>query len=116
MRVLVVDDLKDAARSMAMLVRHFGHAVDVAYDGYEAIAAVEGFRPDLVLLDLGLPGKTGYEVCAWIKMGAATKHIRVVAVSGFAEPKDRIRTAALGFEAHHAKPIDPAELERLLNT
>lgn len=111
-RVLVVDDNVDAAQSLAELVRLFGHEVDVVYDGPSALTSVAANRPDVVLCDLGLPGMDGYEVAKALR-AKLDGGIRLVAVSGYAQPEDIKKSIAAGFDAHLAKPPDPAHIERL---
>lgn len=112
----MVDDVEDSAHTLAAVVRHLGHQVETAFGGFQALAAVETFRPDFVLLDLAMPNINGYEVCVAIKRQPRTKHIRVIAVSAFDQTRDRLRSASVGFEQHLAKPIDPDELEKLLKS
>jgi PAS domain S-box-containing protein len=113
-RVLVVDDNADAAESLAELVRLFGHEVDVAHDGPSALASVVARRPDIVLCDLGLPGMDGYAVARALRARLDGK-VQLVAVSGYAQPEDVKRSAEAGFDAHIAKPPDPARIERLFS-
>jgi PAS domain S-box-containing protein len=112
-RVLVVDDNADAAESLAELAAFFGHSVEIALDGPAAVAKARASPPDLVLCDLGLPGMTGYEVARALR-AACGPGIQLVAVSGYAQPEDVRRAIEAGFDAHVAKPPDPAEIERLL--
>jgi len=113
-RVLVVDDSRDAAESLAELVELFGHVVDVAYDGASAIASARANRPDVILCDIGLPGMSGYEVARALR-AENMNGLRMVAVSGYAQPEDLRKAAEAGFDRHVAKPLDPEELERLLD-
>jgi PAS domain S-box-containing protein len=114
-RVLVVDDNADAAESLAQLVALFGHTVEVAYDGASAIAKAHSWHPGVVLCDIGLPGLSGYDVARALReeIGGA---VQLVALTGYAQPDDVKRAADAGFDAHVAKPADPAALERLLAT
>jgi PAS domain S-box-containing protein len=112
LRILVVDDNRDAADSIALLLGLGGHDCRVAYDGHEALAAWQDYRPDVVLLDIGLPGLDGYEVMKRVRAGGFTGH--AIAISGYGQPEDRLRTAAVGFDAHLVKPVDPHLLERTL--
>ena len=112
-RVLVVDDNRDAADSLAVLVRIDGHDVRVAYDGPAALAAAEGFRPDVVLLDLGMPGMDGYEVCRRLRRSPELAGVRVIAVTGWGQDSDRRRSAEAGFDHHLVKPADLDEIARL---
>jgi PAS domain S-box-containing protein len=113
-RVLVVDDNVDAAASLSDLVAHFGHTVDVVHDGAAAVARVREVHPDVVLCDIGLPGMDGYEVARTVRADSGLSDVRLVAVSGYAQAEDRERAARAGFDAHVAKPADPALIARLL--
>jgi PAS domain S-box-containing protein len=112
-RVLVVDDSRDAAESLAELVEMFGHVVDVAYDGPSALAKARANPPEVVLCDIGLPGMSGYDVARALRTGDVTG-MQIVAVSGYALPEDLRKAAEAGFDGHVAKPTDPGEIERLL--
>jgi PAS domain S-box-containing protein len=112
-RVLVVDDCRDAAESLAELVEIFGHMVEVAYDGPSAIAKARANPPDVILCDVGLPGMSGYDVARALR-AASMAGLQIVAVSGFAQPEDLRRAAEAGFDRHVAKPLDLDEIERLL--
>jgi CheY-like chemotaxis protein/anti-sigma regulatory factor (Ser/Thr protein kinase) len=111
-RVLVVDDNCDAADTLALWLEAHGHATRTVYGAEAALDAVDGFAPDVVLLDLGLPGMDGYEVARRIKRGHHS--MRVVALSGYGQARDKALSAAAGFDAHAVKPVDMAELDRLL--
>jgi PAS domain S-box-containing protein len=113
--VLVVDDNVDAAASLCDVVAHFGHSVEAVHDGRAAVAAARAHHPDVVLCDIGLPGMDGYEVARTIRAEPDLRDIRLVAVSGYAQPEDRARAARAGFDAHVAKPADPATIARLLS-
>ena len=93
-----------------------GHEVEIAYDGEEALRVAERFRPDVVLLDLGMPKLDGFAVCRGIRSAPWGKSMRLVAQSGWGKEEDRRRSAAAGFDHHMVKPIDPAALESLLRT
>lgn len=113
-RVLVVDDNRDAATSLAMLLELAGAQTEIAHDGVSAIEAAAAFRPDAVLLDIGLPGLDGYEVARRLRDDPAGKHMMLVAITGWGESEDRERSARAGFDAHMVKPVDHAALMRLL--
>jgi two-component system CheB/CheR fusion protein len=113
-RILVVDDNKDAADSMRMLLRLTGNEIRVANDGLEALEAAEQFRPDLVLLDIGLPKLNGYEVAERIRQQPWGRDIILVALTGWGQDEDRRRSQAAGFNLHLVKPVDPAVLGKLL--
>ncbi|HET8947354.1 MAG TPA: ATP-binding protein [Candidatus Polarisedimenticolia bacterium] len=114
--VLVVDDLKDGALSLARLLGHAGHDVHVAFDGDEALAAVEQWRPEVVLLDIGMPRLNGYDVCRRIRHQPWGRDLVMIAVTGWGQEHDRLRSEEAGFERHLVKPVDPAELLVLLDT
>ncbi len=112
-RVLVVDDNRDAAESLGELVRMLGHEVELAYDGPSALAQADRTHPDLVLCDIGLPGMDGYQVARELR-ARQDGDLRLVALSGYAQPEDVDRALEAGFDAHVAKPPDPEQLARLL--
>ncbi len=114
-RVLVVDDNRDAAESLAELVRMFGHEVEVAFDGTTALDKAAAVHPQVVLCDIGLPGMSGYEVAAALR-ALGRGDMRLLAVSGYAGPEDVQRALEAGFDGHVAKPFDIAHLELLLAT
>jgi len=93
LRILVVDDNRDSANSMAMLLEYDGHTTHTAYDGLEAVEAVDTFRPDVVLLDIGLPTLNGYEACRRIREQASDQTIRLIALTGWGQDEDRKKTA-----------------------
>jgi CheY-like chemotaxis protein/two-component sensor histidine kinase len=110
--VLVVDDNRDAADSLAFLVETFGHTAEVAYDGPSAIDKAHSHPPDIVLCDLGLPGMTGFDVARAIL--SKQKDIRIIAVTGHTRPEDRAQAAAAGFDGYVAKPPQPEAIRELL--
>jgi PAS domain S-box-containing protein len=112
-RVLVVDDNPDAAETLAELLKMVGHDVVVAHDGPSALALAKADPPDVVLCDIGLPGMDGYELARQLRAGGAHR-LRLVAVSGYAQPEDVARAIEAGFDAHVAKPLDPEELARVV--
>jgi two-component system CheB/CheR fusion protein len=113
-RIVVVDDNEDAADTLAMLLRVRGHEVAIARDGPSAITTVAEQHPEIVLLDLGLPGMTGYDVARHLRASNASD-LRIVAVSGYGQPEDIARAHAAGCDAHLAKPVDLDALARLLD-
>jgi PAS domain S-box-containing protein len=113
-RVLVVDDNRDGAESLAMLLGIWGHEVELAGDGGEALAAVCNRRPDVVLLDIGLPGMDGYQVAQRLRQLPGMGGTVLVALTGCGQDDDRRRAREAGFDAHMVKPVDPDQLERLL--
>jgi CheY-like chemotaxis protein len=113
-RVLVIDDNADAASLLSSLLQHIGHETRVALDGVEALRIVEGFAPDLVLCDIGLPGMDGFELVQRLRLIAACAAIPIVAISGYAGIADRERAMRAGFSDHFAKPFEAARLTELL--
>jgi CheY-like chemotaxis protein len=112
-RLLVVDDNVDLATSQASVLRRLGHEVEVAYNGEAALDKAREFHPEIVLLDLGLPGIDGYEVARRLR----AEHdggLKIVAQTGGGQEEDRRRTREAGFDAHLAKPVDMAALQQLL--
>jgi PAS domain S-box-containing protein len=112
--ILVVDDNRDAADSLCMLLRFLGHTPHVAHDGPSALAAVETHRPGIVLLDLGMPGMDGYEVARRIRQRRKSGDIALIALTGWGQEEDRRRTQAAGFDRHLVKPVDLNLLQSLL--
>ncbi|HVT35483.1 MAG TPA: ATP-binding protein [Nevskiaceae bacterium] len=114
LRVLVADDNRDSADSMAMLVSLFGHQPRTVYDGPAAVAAARDFKPDLILLDLAMPGLSGFEVLERVRRDEATRGSVVAAMTGYGGEQDRARTQAAGFDDHLVKPVAAADFARLL--
>ena len=116
-RVLVVDDNRDAADTLGAMLQMMGVDARVAYDGKAALEAVEGFRPAVVVLDLGMPGMDGYAVARAIRGRADLNDVRLVALTGWGQERDRASTRQAGFDYHLIKPVDldamQAVLERL---
>jgi PAS domain S-box-containing protein len=113
-RVLVVDDNLDAAESLGVLLQFLGANVKVVNDGPEALAVLDAFRPELVLLDIGMPGMDGYEVAARIRALPDQRGVTLIALTGWGQSEDRERSHAAGFDRHLVKPIDIDTLEALL--
>src|SRR5262245_14542340 len=114
LRVLVVEDGADAARSLATLLRLFGHQVEVARDGTSALEAARARRPDVVLLDIGLPGPDGWEVARRIRGWDAPTRPLPVAVTGYGSEADLRRSEEAGIDLHLTRPAEPDRLRRLL--
>jgi signal transduction histidine kinase len=113
-RVLVVDDDRDSAESMALVLGMMGHQARMAGDGPAALRTAEAFRPDVVLLDLGLPGMTGYEVAQHMREDPRLPGVTIIAVTGWGQDVDRSRSLAAGFDRHLVKPVDLAALRHLI--
>ena len=114
LKVLVVDDNADLVDMLATVVERAGHDVRKALDGRSAVSAALSYRPDVVLLDIGLPVIGGLEVARELRRRPETAHARLVALTGWGQAEDRRQTAAAGFDRHMTKPTDPKALERLL--
>jgi CheY-like chemotaxis protein len=113
-RVLVVDDNRDSADTLAALLEAWGHEVQTCYDGPSVLAAVARFRPNVVLLDIGLPKMNGYEVAAQLRNSGEGRSLILVAFTGYGQEEDRRRVREAGFDHHLVKPLEPAELEKIL--
>jgi CheY-like chemotaxis protein len=113
-RVLIVDDNVDAAESLGMLLAQNGHEVRTAHGGVQAVSLAKSFRPEIMILDLGMPEMDGYAVARAIREDPMLAHTRLIALSGYGQPEDRRRTTAAGFEAHLIKPVDPDKVNALL--
>jgi CheY-like chemotaxis protein/two-component sensor histidine kinase len=113
-RLLLVDDNEDAAMLLADSLRALGHHVEVAHDGPSALTVVEVFKPGVALLDLGLPVMDGFELGERLRADPGLQGLVLIAVTGYAQELDRRRSAASGFDAHMAKPIDVHELDKLI--
>ena len=112
-RILVVDDSVDSAETLGELLRIWGHDVRLAHDGPGAIAAAREYRPEVVLLDIGLPGMDGFAVAAELRKEGIGGRM-LVALTGYSEQQDRDRAQKAGFDHHLVKPIDPDTLQKLL--
>ena len=115
-RILVVDDNEDSTRSMALLQRRRGHETHTAFTGPEAVAAAAGFLPEVVLLDIGLPGMDGFEVARRLRAMPALAGIFLVAMSGYSSEEDRAKARAAGFDEYMVKPVDLDRLRELLRS
>jgi CheY-like chemotaxis protein len=115
LRVLVVEDNLDTVHSLARLLKDDGHEVQFAINGYVAVGIAKQFRPDVILLDLGLPGLNGFDVCSRIKAEPVLKDVRVIAVTAYAQEADRARSAAVGCEMHIVKPYNPDYLLQVVS-
>ena len=114
-RVLVVDDNADAARTLDALLRSLGHETRVAYGGAEALSMAVEFRPDIVLLDIGMPDVDGYEVARQLRNLENQPAFRIVAITGWGQEPDRQKSKEAGFDVHLVKPVDANELMQILS-
>jgi CheY-like chemotaxis protein len=113
-RILVVDDNKDSARSMAKLLQLRGNEVRTAHDGLEAVEAAKEFRPEVILMDVGMPCLNGYEATHRIRQQPWGQSITIIALTGWGQEGDRVQSREAGCNGHLVKPINFADLEKLL--
>jgi PAS domain S-box-containing protein len=113
-RVLIADDNRDAAESLAMLLQMDGHVVTVVHDGEQALAKIEEMRPEVALLDIGMPELDGYEVARRVRFDTRIRNMFLIAVTGWGQESDKARAAAAGFDLHFTKPVEPQKLIDLL--
>jgi CheY-like chemotaxis protein len=114
-RVLVVDDNVDSATSLAMMLQLMGHEVRTAHDGLQGIDVASEFRPDVILLDIGMPKLNGYDACRRIREQPWGKDVAIIALTGWGQEEDKRRSKEAGFNFHMVKPVEPAALEKLLS-
>lgn len=112
-RILVVDDCADTTDLMKLVLEERGYQVEVAYDGPTALETARTFRPHICLLDVGLPVMDGYELARRLRERAA-RDLHLVAITGYGQYSDRLRSAAAGFDLHLVKPLDLGQLERVV--
>jgi CheY-like chemotaxis protein len=113
-RIIVVDDNRDAAETLAVVLRLEGHTVATAHDGHTALELAKSWQPELVLLDLGMPGMDGFEVARRLREQPGLEKVVLAALTGWGQQADRQRTAAAGFDHHLVKPVDMNMLMELL--
>lgn len=114
MQILVVDDYRDAGETLQWLLEEYGHTVQIAHSGEEALQTVTHFQPDLVLCDLGLPGLDGFEVCRHLRGQPELQGLPIVAMTGYGNAEYRERASQAGFDHYLLKPITPEALRALL--
>ncbi|HZU38766.1 MAG TPA: ATP-binding protein [Gemmataceae bacterium] len=114
-RVLLVDDNIDAADTLAMLLQLWGHQVDVAHNAEEALHLTDQHVPDLILLDIGLPGTNGYELARQLREQPGLEHTLLIALTGYGQDEDRRRSHEAGIASHLVKPVNPGVLQKLLD-
>jgi CheY-like chemotaxis protein len=113
-RVLIVDDNVDSGEMLVELAKRWGHSAVHAADGPKALAMAAELHPDVVLLDIGLPGMDGYEVAARLRQTPVTREARIIAVSGYGQEDDRKKSRAAGCDAHLVKPVNVTALEKAI--
>lgn len=115
MRILIVEDHADTARSLATVVQLWGHQAQVAPNGEAALTAGAATPPEVVLLDIGLPGMNGWDVAKRLRAMALTPRPVIIAISGYGRDTDRLQSYEAGIDNHLTKPVDPAFLQELLD-
>jgi two-component system, OmpR family, response regulator len=113
-RVLLVDDSVDAAQAMSMLLETLGHDVRMAHDGVSALAVVDGFEPEVVILDIGLPGMDGFELAREMRKRPSTQQCLLLALTGYGGDADRQRAHDAGFDHHLVKPVSFEDIEAVI--
>ena len=114
LKVLVIEDNRDAAETLGDLLRLFGHEIEIALTGPAGVEAARRFQPEVILCDIGLPGMDGYAVARSLREETATSGAHLIALTGYGRESDRRRTREAGFDLHLVKPVEPLELKRLL--
>jgi CheY-like chemotaxis protein len=113
-RILVVDDNEDAARSMARLLTLVGNEVRTAHDGIEAVETADEFRPEIILMDMGMPRLNGYEATRRIRERPWGRYVKIIALTGWGQENDKVRSHEAGCDGHLVKPVKLPELDELL--
>jgi CheY-like chemotaxis protein len=113
-RILVVDDSRDAAESLAMLLESVGADVHTASDGLAALEKLDSYRPSVMLLDIGMPGMDGFEVARRARQRPASRDLTLIALTGWGQEADRRRSREVGIDFHLVKPVDLVQLGELL--
>ena len=114
LRVLVVDDNQASADTLHWTVELFGDTVESCHDGRTALKLAADFRPDVILLDIGMPGMDGLQVCEALRAMPDLKHVKIIAQTGWGDEQMRRKTATASFDLHLVKPVDPHVLEDML--
>ncbi len=115
-KILVVDDNVDSAESLTFLLKSNGDELRIAHDGPSALTAARSFLPDIILLDIGLPSLSGYEVAGQLRTYPETQHAVLIALTGYGQPEDRRKAMEAGFDHHLVKPVDLEKLEKLIDS
>jgi DNA-binding response OmpR family regulator len=113
-RILIADDNQDSAISLALLLNAKGHETRTAHDGVDALAIADEFRPEFVLLDIGMPRLNGYDTARQLRKKSWAQGMFLVALTGWGQQRDRQFSLDAGFDSHLVKPVDLAEIDRLL--
>jgi CheY-like chemotaxis protein len=115
-RVLVVDDNVDGAVTLSVIIKHMGHSVRITHDGAAALTVAQEFRPELILMDIGMPGMDGYETCQRMRREEWSSGVHIVALTGWGQEEDKRKAMRAGFDRHLVKPVDRKTLIDVLNS
>ena len=115
-RILVVDDLHDSALSLALVLQRMGHTTEFVTDPWKALEAARRLRPDLVFLDIGMPGIDGYALARMFRQEFGFEALRLVALTAWGRDEDRAASRQAGFDAHVTKPAEPETIDSILKT
>jgi|SoiMethySBSTD1v2_1073268.scaffolds.fasta_scaffold762765_1 CheY-like chemotaxis protein len=115
-KVLVVDDNRDGAEMLSLLLQMWGYTTVSAYDGVPALELADTFRPDVILLDLAMPGLSGYEVARRLRSQPQHRGLHLIAVSGYGRTEDKVGAYGAGFESHLLRPVEDATLKSVLES
>ncbi len=113
-KVLVVDDNVDGAVTLSVILKHLGHSVRITHDGNSALAVGQEFVPDLILMDIGMPGMDGYETCERMRNETWSSKVRIVALTGWGQEEDKRKARRAGFDLHLVKPVDRKTLMEVI--
>ena len=114
LHILTVEDDQDTAQNLALLLRREGHEVNIAPDGPAALSSAQVHQPDVVLLDIGLPGMNGYDLARQLYQQEGQKRPLIIAVTGYGGENDRQHSEEAGIDLHLVKPVDPGQLQKVL--
>jgi two-component system, chemotaxis family, CheB/CheR fusion protein len=115
-RILIADDNQDAAESLSMLLQMDGHEVHVVHDGRAAVSSFATFKPEIALLDIGMPGLNGYEVAKLVREEPQARAVTLIAVTGWGQEQDKQRALGAGFDYHFTKPVEPHRIDKILRS
>jgi CheY-like chemotaxis protein/two-component sensor histidine kinase len=115
-RILIADDNQDAAETLSMLLQMDGHDVKVVHDGRAAVSAFRAFKPEIALLDIGMPELNGYEVARLVRQDEFGRAVTLIAVTGWGQERDKERAQAAGFNHHFTKPLEPGRINEILRS
>jgi CheY-like chemotaxis protein len=116
LRVLIAEDNRDSADSLKTLLEALGYETHIAYDGETAVHSAAALRPDAIIMDIGLPGVNGYEAARRIRAQDPGMRVSIIALTGWGQESDRLRSAQAGIEHHLIKPLDLAALKQILDS